>query len=901
MRKLTLVFATLLAMFEISFGQKNAKVLWEKVVDSSAVIDAKWANYLVSPAISPNGNILVQYRYSSNNTGRDVFGVKTYDTKGKKMWDAKDFYNRSYSLFETNLQSANHMRVNSFYFEPNDGSFNYDSTLYFDKNYKFLRKIQVLDNRAFIAPVEDGLLHSTAFEKATIKYNLEGKEEWRYAAENPIVFQTQSKPKSPYFGLITLNSNTRESQYVIIDKEGKEKGKTAPSTFNQIFPTNDNGFWSSTSYDYKISRYVKYDSTAKETTNFSLSNIVPFNSSNSFISKVTPDNAMVLAYLDSNYEVNIIKIDSKGNTTKIVKNVGIKADLDKNTLDGKPYSIKIDDIKITDKGEILYGIYYHYFYAQSGIATYSLHKQIIGAEIINNSNFSWFKEVAASTAGANKIDFYSGNDDIIQISSPYYTTRAGLIDGRAVSYYDTEGKPKWGYSKNFTKEVLRIGNKVFFSVEQNVFGVDRTLVILNYETGKVIKEKSDCLVNSIKDDIKIDSSGNIYVLNSFTDGTQKSKRISIFKSDGTDLNEYVKSSMDKFQLAENKSMVITFFEQIPNSNNVKYILRKVAFCEDLVPTAIASATEVCPTEKIKLSTTKQEGVTYQWQKNGNDIPALRDAVHDINESGTYRVVIKDEFCQNTAISNELKVIVRSLPTAEIKGVQAAICVGDKSMLTAQTNGTFFQWQRDERDINNATGSVYEASESGNYRVSVRDDKCPQRGFSNTYSISVKSLPEATISTDIKRVIYEPLSVKMFANAGTELSYQWFKNDTLINNAISEVYEAKKSGKYAVSVTKDGCAKLSDALQISILFPLANQSEINEEAVQVYPNPSRGAFNVILPKSFQNADIQLFDLLGRERTLTYTGEEVRAEGLMQGTYFLKVTKGEKSVTNKIVVE
>lgn len=239
--------------------------------------------------------------------------------------------------------------------------------------------------------------------------------------------------------------------------------------------------------------------------------------------------------------------------------------------------------------------------------------------------------------------------------------------------------------------------------------------------------------------------------------------------------------------------------------------------------------------------------------------------------------------------------------AEVTAPKSIFCEGDKTVMTAKTNGTFFQWQKDEKDIPNAITGIYEVSQAGNYRVGVRDEKCPQVGYSNTYTIIIKPSPEATISTDIKTVIYEPFTVKMTANSSTNLSYQWLKNDTLIAKATANIYEAKKSGSYKVSVTKDGCIKTSEALTISIQIPLANEGEIGEETVQIYPNPNGGEFKIILPKSLKSADIQLFDLLGREQTLIHTGEQAQANGLVQGVYFLRVNKGEKSVVNKIVIE
>jgi Secretion system C-terminal sorting domain len=275
---------------------------------------------------------------------------------------------------------------------------------------------------------------------------------------------------------------------------------------------------------------------------------------------------------------------------------------------------------------------------------------------------------------------------------------------------------------------------------------------------------------------------------------------------------------------ENKYIyTIPLEEQADKS--LKFFLRKYTYrcLYDLEATAEATGkTEVCSGTKVKLSTTKQDGLTYQWQKDGKDIPTFKDIVHDVDESGNYTVTVKDETCQNQTTSNPIKV-------------------------------------------------------------------------------TIKSTPEASISTDTKGIVYEPITVKMTANSGAGLSYQWLKDDVIILSETTVNYEAKKSGKYNVSVSKDGCTKLSDALTISILIPLANQEEVGEEEVQVYPNPSNGEFKIILPKSLKSAEVQLFDTFGRERFLLYIGEQAQAEGLVQGVYFLRVQKGEKSVTSKLIIE
>jgi hypothetical protein len=145
-------------------------------------------------------------------------------------------------------------------------------------------------------------------------------------------------------------------------------------------------------------------------------------------------------------------------------------------------------------------------------------------------------------------------------------------------------------------------------------------------------------------------------------------------------------------------------------------------------------------------------------------------------------------------------------------------------------------------------------------------------------------------------------VDLVAAPNSEYSYQWLRDSKDIDKATLPTFTATESGVYQLRVEdKIGCTAVSTTLTISISKVLSNAEEINQETVQIYPNPSRGEFKLILPQAMQEAQIQLFDLTGRERTLIHTGEQARAEGLVQGTYFLRVTKGEKIVTKKIVVE
>lgn len=58
------------------------------------------------------------------------------------------------------------------------------------------------------------------------------------------------------------------------------------------------------------------------------------------------------------------------------------------------------------------------------------------------------------------------------------------------------------------------------------------------------------------------------------------------------------------------------------------------------------------------------------------------------------------------------------------------------------------------------------------------------------------------------------AVSLTANAGAGLSYQWYKNNTLIAGATSQNYTATTPGSYAVYVSDGGCVQFSNTVEVT---------------------------------------------------------------------------------------
>jgi hypothetical protein len=90
------------------------------------------------------------------------------------------------------------------------------------------------------------------------------------------------------------------------------------------------------------------------------------------------------------------------------------------------------------------------------------------------------------------------------------------------------------------------------------------------------------------------------------------------------------------------------------------------------------------------------------------------------------------------------------------------------------------------------------------------------GVPTTFSIIVNPLPDATITAAGSLAICSGSSVKLDANTGLGLTYQWKKDGTNIAAATSASYTATAAGSYTVVVTNsNGCSKTSAATAVTV--------------------------------------------------------------------------------------
>ncbi|MFZ1590955.1 MAG: T9SS type A sorting domain-containing protein, partial [Chitinophagales bacterium] len=166
------------------------------------------------------------------------------------------------------------------------------------------------------------------------------------------------------------------------------------------------------------------------------------------------------------------------------------------------------------------------------------------------------------------------------------------------------------------------------------------------------------------------------------------------------------------------------------------------------------------------------------------------------------------------------------------------------------------------NIAGANSSSLNVTLQGNYKCTVTKGDCSST--SSVITVSVNLNPNATIvaldGTDLCGKSY----VRLKANNGTGLTYQWYMDGVIIDGATGNVYYASLPGDYYVVVTNAaGCSKQTATVTVVSSCRIAEEGAV---AFNVMPNPSNGNFqlNVNLGNGLNgNAIISVVNIAGQK--------------------------------------
>ncbi len=253
-----------------------------------------------------------------------------------------------------------------------------------------------------------------------------------------------------------------------------------------------------------------------------------------------------------------------------------------------------------------------------------------------------------------------------------------------------------------------------------------------------------------------------------------------------------------------------------------------------------------------------------------------------------------------------------------------LCKGSVLVLSAEVGaGLSYQWYRNNKVLAGATNATLNVTTAGSYKAFVSGPGCS--ATSNTTTVTLISTPKAVISrirgnTDICATG----SVELIAASVNGATYQWNKDGAPITGANGNSYVATEAGSYTVTVSKSGCAATSAPVVVTNSCPLRTNKSIvinkatvineatTEAEVKIYPNPSRGTFNIYYRSRYTDEKTIMLRVLNMKGQLIWQQTAAVAGGYMYkqitlpgkhppGAYLVQINTSRKLYSVKLVIQ
>lgn len=217
-------------------------------------------------------------------------------------------------------------------------------------------------------------------------------------------------------------------------------------------------------------------------------------------------------------------------------------------------------------------------------------------------------------------------------------------------------------------------------------------------------------------------------------------------------------------------------------------------------------TTFCAGSNVTLDAPLDGSYSYQWKKNGVNIPGATASSYTANTTGQYQVYISNGSCNN--ISDSVSVVKNPKPNPAVINLDTTndICFDASIKLkTANLPGASFQWYNGTSLISGATSNIYFASAAGNYKVKVTNsfgcskasavyniiETCRQAALTSEASIELYPNPAGSILNIETNNFREYLTVEVFTVLGVkvmEKEFSEFENLQLnITELVSGIY------------------------------------------------------------------------------------------------------------------
>lgn len=329
---------------------------------------------------------------------------------------------------------------------------------------------------------------------------------------------------------------------------------------------------------------------------------------------------------------------------------------------------------------------------------------------------------------------------------------------------------------------------------------------------------------------------------------------------------------------------------------------------------------LCTGQPVPISASANGFTTLSWSTSGTGTftdPAGLNTIYqpsaDDYTAGNVTLTLEAQSASPCgAASTGVVVSFLPLPTATIPADQS-ICAGESASASISFTGTA-PWNFEipgvgviETSDNPYVLTLNPAATTSYSMNYIADANSCQNTVEGTFTVNVNPLPVVTVSED--STICTTETYTLVAESAGNVSYLWTPgNSTASSVTITGSTAGVSVNAYTVQVTDNatGCSNTANAT-----VTVEDCTGINEMAgseIVVYPNPSKGLFNLSLNrKTIETYKLEIYDISNK---LVYSDNEVNVNaagniaisvsGLTDGIYTLYLKNTTNVFSTKLVI-
>ncbi|MBC8173527.1 MAG: T9SS type A sorting domain-containing protein, partial [Chitinophagales bacterium] len=331
------------------------------------------------------------------------------------------------------------------------------------------------------------------------------------------------------------------------------------------------------------------------------------------------------------------------------------------------------------------------------IVKIDLEGNVIWDKTIGGTGEESFNSITATSDGGYMI----GGTSVSPISGDKTENNIGAEDFWIVKL-DSLGDVEWD------KTIGGTG----YDILESIFQVEESFILAGYSDSDASGNKSE---NSFGDDdfwvVRINALGEVE-WDKTIGGTDDDRLLDAIKINDS---EYILAG---YSLSDASGLKT-------EGNNGSWDYWVVKLSPDPLSCSITSTispsgpTSFCKPGSVILNAPIDASYTYQWKKNGGNIPGATSSTYTANKTGNYQVEVSNETCSD--LSGEVTVVASAKPNAIITNTDATndICFDTHIKLkTGAVAGYSYQWYNSTTPISGAISNIYFATAAGSYRVKV---------------------------------------------------------------------------------------------------------------------------------------------------------------------------------------